>query len=92
MPRQLTAALPPLAGPPKEATPLTTQHHAMPARNLLHTRVTRGKRIIGLVRSRRALAISVRNGTARGRWTRLREWLAAPARAGPAPVTEAGDP
>jgi exodeoxyribonuclease V alpha subunit len=60
---------------PAVVIPLTTQHYAMLARNLLYTGLTRGKRLVVLVGSKRALAIAVRNGTARRRWTRLREWL-----------------
>jgi exodeoxyribonuclease V alpha subunit len=55
--------------------PLTTQHYAMLARNLLYTGVTRGKRLVVLVGQRRALAIAVRNGSARRRWSKLGEWL-----------------
>ena len=62
---------------PAVVIPLTTQHYAMLARNLLYTGVTRGKRLVVLVGSRKALAIAVRNGAARRRWTRLREWLTA---------------
>ena len=76
---------------PAVVIPLTTQHYAMLARNLLYTGVTRGKRLVVLVGSRRALAIAVRNGTARRRWTRLREWLAERAGAGPALATPAWD-
>lgn len=61
---------------PAVVIPLTTQHYAMLARNLLYTGVTRGKRLVVLIGSRRALAIAVRNGNARRRWTKLREWLA----------------
>ena len=57
--------------------PLTTQHYAMLARNLLYTGITRGKRLVVLVGQRRALAIAVRNGSGRRRWSKLREWLAA---------------
>jgi exodeoxyribonuclease V alpha subunit len=56
--------------------PLTTQHYTMLARNLLYTGVTRGKRLVVLVGQRRALAIAVRNGSARRRWSKLGEWLA----------------
>ena len=56
--------------------PLTTQHYAMLARNLLYTGVTRGKRLVVLVGQRRALAIAVRNQGGRRRWSKLREWLA----------------
>ena len=61
---------------PAVVIPLTTQHYAMLARNLLYTGVTRGKRLVVLVGQRRALAIAVRNGSGRRRWSKLREWLA----------------
>jgi exodeoxyribonuclease V alpha subunit len=55
--------------------PLSTQHYAMLARNLLYTGLTRGKRLVVLVGQRQALAIAVRNQGGRRRWSRLREWL-----------------
>ena len=61
---------------PAVVIPLSTQHYAMLARNLLYTGVTRGKRLVVLVGQRRALAIAVKNGSGRRRWSRLREWLA----------------
>ena len=61
---------------PALVIPLTTQHYAMLARNLLYTGVTRGKRLVVLVGQRRALAIAVKNGNGRRRWSKLREWLA----------------
>ncbi len=61
---------------PAVVIPLTTQHYAMLARNLLYTGVTRGKKLVVLVGQRRALVIAVRNGGARRRWSKLREWLA----------------
>jgi len=61
---------------PAVVIPLTTQHHAMLARNLLYTGLTRGKRLVVLLGQRRALAIAVRNQAGRRRWSRLREWLA----------------
>jgi len=60
---------------PVVVIPLATQHYAMLARNLLYTGVTRGKRLVVVVGSRKALAMAVRNGGARRRWSRLREWL-----------------
>ena len=69
---------------PALVIPLTTQHYAMLARNLLYTGVTRGKRLVVLVGQRRALAIAVRNGNGRRRWSKLREWLA-PASRDPRP-------
>jgi len=61
---------------PAVVIPLTTQHYTMLARNLLYTGVTRGKRLVVLVGQVRALAIAVRNGGGRRRWSKLREWLA----------------
>ncbi len=60
---------------PAVVIPLTTQHYAMLARNLLYTGVTRGKRLVVLVGQRRALALAVRNQGGRRRWSKLREWL-----------------
>ncbi len=60
---------------PVVVIPLATQHYAMRARNLLYTGVTRGKRLVVVVGSRKALAMAVRNGGARRRWSKLREWM-----------------
>jgi exodeoxyribonuclease V alpha subunit len=60
---------------PAVVIPLSTQHSAMLARNLLYTGLTRGKRLVVLVGQRQALAIAVRNQGGRRRWSRLREWL-----------------
>lgn len=60
---------------PAVMTPLTTQHYAMLAHNLLYTGVTRGKRLVVLVGQRRALAIAVKNAGGRRRWSKLCEWL-----------------
>ena len=60
---------------PVVVIPLALQHYAMLARPLLYTGVTRGKRLVVLVGSRKALAIAVRNAGARRRWSKLREWL-----------------
>jgi exodeoxyribonuclease V alpha subunit len=51
--------------------PLHTQHYALLQRNLLYTAVTRGRKLVVLVGSKRALAIAVRNGTQQRRHTRL---------------------
>ena len=58
--------------------PIVTQHYTMLARNLLYTGVTRGKRLVVLVGQMRAIAIAVRGGSMKRRWTKLREWLANP--------------
>jgi hypothetical protein len=41
----------------------------------VYTEVTRGKRLVVLVRQRRALAIAVRGQQTRRRWSKLKEWL-----------------
>jgi exodeoxyribonuclease V alpha subunit len=60
---------------PAVVIPLSTQHYAMLARNLLYTGVTRGKKLVVLVGQRKALAIAVRNHNSGRRWTKLREHL-----------------
>jgi exodeoxyribonuclease V alpha subunit len=57
--------------------PLHTQHYPMLQRNLLYTGITRGRRLVVLVGSRRALSIAIRNSQVRHRHTRLAERLAA---------------
>ena len=56
--------------------PVLTQHYAMLQRNLLYTGITRGKKLVVLVGSRKAVAIAVRNVSGLRRWSKLREWLA----------------
>jgi exodeoxyribonuclease V alpha subunit len=84
---------------PAVVVPLHTQHYALLQRRLLYTAVTRARRLVVLVGSRRALAIALRNRTAAPRGTALAERLrhaAAGARAGePAPphgATPRGSP
>ena len=60
---------------PAVVVPLTTQHFAMLRRNLVHTAVTRGKRLVVLVGQKRALAIAVGGRQTRRRWSKLKEWL-----------------
>ena len=60
---------------PAVVIPLSTQHYPMLQRNLVYTGVTRGKRLVVLVGQRKALAIAVKGSRARGRWSKLREWL-----------------
>lgn len=55
--------------------PLLTQHYIMLQRNLLYTAVTRGKKLVVLVGSKKALAIAVSNNQTKVRWTRLKERL-----------------
>jgi exodeoxyribonuclease V alpha subunit len=60
---------------PAVVIPVTTQHYTMLARNLLYTGVTRGKKLVVLIGQRKAIAIAVKGGQTKRRWTKLREWL-----------------
>jgi exodeoxyribonuclease V alpha subunit len=60
---------------PAVVVPLVTQHFMLLQRNLLYTAITRGKRLVVLVGSRKALGIAVRNDDTRLRWTWLAERL-----------------
>jgi len=51
------------------------QHYVMLQRNLLYTAVTRGRQLVVIVGSRRALGRAVRNATVRKRYTMLAERL-----------------
>jgi len=57
--------------------PVHTQHYMMLQRNLLYTAITRGKRLVILVGSKRALAIAVKNNATEERCTMLAERLRA---------------
>jgi len=57
---------------PAVVVPLLTQHYMMLQRNLLYTAVTRAKRLVVLVGTRRAVAIAVRNDRVRQRHSGLR--------------------
>jgi exodeoxyribonuclease V alpha subunit len=62
---------------PGVVIPVLTQHYPMLQRNLLYTGVTRGKKLVVVVGQKKALAIAVRNGSGRRRWSKLSEWLRA---------------
>lgn len=61
---------------PAVVVPIHTQHYALLQRNLLYTAMTRGRRLVVLVGSRKAVAIAVRSVEARQRITTLAERLA----------------
>jgi len=61
---------------PCVVVPLHTQHFVMLQRNLLYTALTRGKKLVVIVGSRKALAIAVQNNRIEERYTRLAERLA----------------
>jgi exodeoxyribonuclease V alpha subunit len=58
---------------PAVIVPVHTQHFVMLQRNLLYTAITRGKKLVVLVGTRRALRIAVRNDRLAERNTRLAE-------------------
>jgi exodeoxyribonuclease V alpha subunit len=55
--------------------PLVMQHYILLQRNLLYTAVTRGRRLVVLIGSTKALAIAVGNNKTRKRYTTLTERL-----------------
>jgi exodeoxyribonuclease V alpha subunit len=67
---------------PCAVIPVHTQHYVMLQRNLLYTAITRARKLVVLVGSRRALAIAVKNDETQARFTQLAARLAGPARAG----------
>ena len=60
---------------PAIVIPLLTQHYMMLQRNLLYTAITRGKKLVVLVGSKKAIAIAVRNNQPLKRYTRLKKRL-----------------
>ena len=60
---------------PAVVMPVMTQHYPMLQRNLLYTAVTRGRRLVVVVGSRRALAIAARNNRPGDRNTMLQARL-----------------
>ncbi len=57
---------------PAVVIPVLTQHYMLLQRNLIYTAVTRGKKLVVLVGTRKALAISVKNNKTQHRYTRLK--------------------
>jgi len=60
---------------PAVVIPLHTQHYVLLQRNLLYTAVTRGKKLVVLVGTKKALAIAVRNNRTEKRFSLLRKRL-----------------
>jgi exodeoxyribonuclease V alpha subunit len=56
---------------PAVVVPVTTQHYVMLQRNLLYTAVTRARRTVVLIGTKKALAIAVRNASMLQRRTML---------------------
>jgi exodeoxyribonuclease V alpha subunit len=62
---------------PAVILPVHTQHYVMLQRSLLYTAVTRGKQLVVLIGSRKALRIAVGNAEVAARYSRLADRLAA---------------
>jgi exodeoxyribonuclease V alpha subunit len=62
---------------PVVVLPLHTQHYALLQRNLLYTGITRGRKLVVIVGSRKAAAVAVRNNRVVQRYTGLAERLSA---------------
>ncbi len=61
---------------PAVVIPLLTQHYLLLQRNLIYTAVTRGRHLVVMVGTRKALAIGVRNDKMQKRFTLLKHRLA----------------
>jgi exodeoxyribonuclease V alpha subunit len=61
---------------PAVIIPVLTQHYVLLQRNLIYTAVTRGKKLVVLVGTKKALAIAVKNNRTQKRYTGLRRRLA----------------
>ncbi len=60
---------------PAVIIPILTQHYVLLQRNLVYTAVTRGRKLVVLVGTKKALAIGVRNDKTQKRYTYLRQRL-----------------
>jgi len=58
---------------PAVVIPILTQHYILLQRNLLYTGVTRGKKLVVMIGTKKAMAIAVRNNKTQKRYTLLRE-------------------
>jgi len=55
--------------------PVLTQHYMLLQRNLIYTGITRGKKLVILIGTKKALAIAINNNKPQKRYTMLRERL-----------------
>lgn len=60
---------------PAVVLPLLMQHYMMLQRNLLYTAITRAKKLVVIVGSKKALAVAIRNDKMQHRYTLLKERL-----------------
>jgi exodeoxyribonuclease V alpha subunit len=61
---------------PAVVIPILSQHYIMLQRNLLYTAITRAKKLVVLIGSKRAMAIAARNNRVQHRYTSLAVRLA----------------
>ena len=57
---------------PAVIIPILLQHYMLLQRNLIYTAVTRGRKLVIIVGTKKALAIGINNDKTRKRYTRLR--------------------
>jgi exodeoxyribonuclease V alpha subunit len=60
---------------PVVVMPILIQHFILLQRNLLYTGITRGKKLVIIVGTKKALSIAIRNNKPQNRFTRLKEHL-----------------
>jgi exodeoxyribonuclease V alpha subunit len=60
---------------PAVVIPILTQHYVLLQRNLLYTGVTRGKKLVVIVGTKKAMAIAVKNNKTERRYTLLKQRL-----------------
>jgi len=60
---------------PAVVIPILTQHYVLLQRNLLYTGVTRGRKLVVIVGTKKALAIAVKNNKTEKRYTLLKQRL-----------------
>jgi len=60
---------------PAVIIPVLTQHYILLQRNLIYTAVTRGRRLVVLVGTKKAMAIAIKNDKTQQRFTRLKDRL-----------------
>ncbi|MEM7343195.1 MAG: ATP-dependent RecD-like DNA helicase [Chloroflexota bacterium] len=63
---------------PVVVVPMLTQHYMLLQRNLLYTAITRAKKMVVLVGTRKAIAMAVRNDKIMARWSALKLRLQKP--------------
>jgi exodeoxyribonuclease V alpha subunit len=63
---------------PVVVIPVHTQHYVLLQRNLIYTGITRGRKLVVLVGTKKALAIAVKNNKTQRRYTRLKTRLSLP--------------